>query len=82
MGSHWLLEQLRCKWGPVSVWTPIPAQRMLIFTIATLPACQEYKTGFAAALASRVKELLPNHWFGLFVNIASQGSKRKKANTL
>ncbi|KAF4456158.1 kinesin light chain [Fusarium austroafricanum] len=39
--------------------------------IATLPAGQEYGTGSAAALASTVKRLFPNLWFGLLVGVAA-----------
>ncbi|RBR22367.1 uncharacterized protein FIESC28_04561 [Fusarium coffeatum] len=39
--------------------------------IATLPAGQEYGTGSAAALASQVKKIFPNLWFGLLVGVAA-----------
>ncbi|KAI1839429.1 hypothetical protein JX266_014360 [Neoarthrinium moseri] len=39
--------------------------------VATLPACQEYGTGSAAALASLVKKFFPNLWFGLLVGVAA-----------
>ncbi|KAJ5520907.1 nacht and wd domain protein [Penicillium fimorum] len=39
--------------------------------IATLPGGQEYGTGSAAALASQVKKLFPNLWFGLLVGVAA-----------
>lgn len=39
--------------------------------IATLPAGQEYGTGSEAALASQVKKLFPNLWFGLLVGVAA-----------
>jgi hypothetical protein len=32
--------------------------------VATLPKGQEYGTGSAAALASQVKKIFPNVWFG------------------
>jgi hypothetical protein len=38
--------------------------------IATLPAGEEYGTGAAAALASQVKKVFPNLWFGLLVGVA------------
>ncbi|KAH7460531.1 hypothetical protein FOMA001_g19547 [Fusarium oxysporum f. sp. matthiolae] len=39
--------------------------------IATLPAGQEYGTGSASALASQVKKVFPNLWFGLLVGVAA-----------
>ncbi|KAL2674072.1 hypothetical protein Neosp_012518 [[Neocosmospora] mangrovei] len=39
--------------------------------IATLPESQEYGTGSAAALASQVKKIFPNLWFGLLVGVAA-----------
>jgi nucleoside phosphorylase len=39
--------------------------------IATLPAGQAYGTGSAAALASQVRILFPNLWFGLLVGVAA-----------
>ncbi|KAF3938967.1 hypothetical protein ABW19_dt0202954 [Dactylella cylindrospora] len=39
--------------------------------IATFPAGQEYGTGSAAALASQVKCVFPNLWFGLLVGVAA-----------
>ncbi|KAI1085620.1 hypothetical protein F5B20DRAFT_519083 [Whalleya microplaca] len=39
--------------------------------VATLPAGQEYGTGSAAALASQVKKIFPNLWFGLLVGVVS-----------
>ncbi|OAA69910.1 hypothetical protein LEL_09726 [Akanthomyces lecanii RCEF 1005] len=39
--------------------------------IAKLPACQEYGTGSAAALASQGKKSFPNIWFGLLVGLAA-----------
>jgi hypothetical protein len=39
--------------------------------IATLLAGQEYGKGSAAAIASQVKMLFPNLWFGLLVGVAA-----------
>lgn len=39
--------------------------------ISTLPSGQEYGTGSAAALASQLKKVFPNLWFGLLVGVAA-----------
>ncbi|KAH7141582.1 hypothetical protein B0J13DRAFT_411158, partial [Dactylonectria estremocensis] len=39
--------------------------------LATLPPGQSYGTGSAGALASQVKMIFPNLWFGLLVGVAA-----------
>lgn len=39
--------------------------------IATLPDHEVYGTGAAAALASHIKKVFPNLWFGLLVGVAA-----------